>query len=223
MVGQSHPDIEYIIIDGGSTDDTLQVINQYRSQIHVLVSEPDQGIYDAMNKGISLATGEIVGTLNADDFFATPEVLSSVAQAFLNNNTEIVYGNLNYVNPAGKIIRKWSSGQWGKNSFNWGFMPPHPTFYCKRYLFKKLGFYQLEYGSAGDYELMVRFMHKHLVKSFHLDKVMVNMQTGGVSNKNLTNRVKAWKFDLKAMRKNGILFPVVTIMLKPLRKIFQFV
>ncbi|MEO3404332.1 glycosyltransferase family 2 protein [Mucilaginibacter sp. CAU 1740] len=223
LIGQNYPDIEYIIIDGGSTDGTLQIINQYRSHIHILVSEPDKGIYDAMSKGISLATGEIVGTLNADDFFSQPDVLSSVAQAFLNNDTEIVYGNLDYVNPSGKIIRKWRSTQCGKKSFNWGFMPPHPTFYCKRYLFKKLGFYQLEYGSAGDYELMVRFMYKYKVKSFYLDKVMVNMRVGGVSNKSFANRVKAWKFDLNAMRKNGIKFPVLAIILKPLRKIFQFI
>jgi glycosyltransferase involved in cell wall biosynthesis len=223
VIGQNYPDIEYIIVDGGSTDNTLQIINQYRPQIHVLVSEPDQGIYDAMNKGIALATGEIVGTLNADDFFNGLDVLSLVAQAFLNHDTDIVYGNLDYVNPAGKVIRKWSSGQCGKKSFNRGFMPPHPTFYCKRYLFKKLGFYELEYGSAGDYELMVRFMHKYRVKSFYLNKVMVKMQVGGVSNKNFINRVKAWQFDLKAMRKNGIMFPVVAIVLKPLRKIFQFV
>lgn len=223
VIGQNYHDVEYIIVDGGSTDSTLQIINQYRPHIHVLVSEPDQGIYDAMNRGIALATGEIVGTLNADDFFNGPDVLSSVAQVFSDQDTEIVYGNLEYVNPEGIVIRKWHSGQCGKTSFNWGFMPPHPTFYCKRYLFKKLGFYNLEYGSAGDYELMVRFMHKYRVKSYHLNKVMVKMQIGGVSNKNVMNRVKAWQFDLKAMRKNGIMFPVVAIVLKPLRKIFQFV
>jgi glycosyltransferase involved in cell wall biosynthesis len=223
VTGQNYPNIEYIIVDGGSTDSTLQIINQHRSQINVLVSEPDHGIYDAMNKGIALATGDIIGTLNADDFFTGPDVLSSVAQAFSNNYTEIVYGDLDYVNPEGKIIRKWHSGQCGKTSFNWGFMPPHPTFYCKRHLFKKLGFYQLQYGSAGDYELMVRFLHKYKVKSFHLNKVMVKMQLGGVSNKSLKNRVKAWKFDFKAMQVNQVRFPALALILKPLRKIFQFV
>jgi hypothetical protein len=101
-------------------------------------------------------------------------------------------------------------------------MPPHPTFYCKRILFEKHGFYSLEYGSAADYELMVRFMHKRNVRSFHLNKVMVKMQLGGVSNSNIMNRFKAWSFDLKAMRENNVFLPVLAVVLKPLRKIFQF-
>lgn len=222
VISQNYNNIEYIIIDGGSTDASLQIINQYKSHIQVLVSEPDQGIYDAMNKGIRLATGEIVGTLNADDFFADQEVISAVAQVFSANSVGIVYGNLDYINLAGKIIRKWKSRTCGKNSFQWGFMPPHPTFYCKRSLFEKYGFYSLEYGSAADYELMARLMHKWQVGGLHLNKVMVKMQVGGVSNSNLINRVKAWSFDFKAMRENSVFLPVLTIVLKPLRKIFQF-
>lgn len=160
--------------------------------------------------------------LNADDFFADQEVLSAVAQAFSNSDAGIVYGNLDYINSSGKIIRKWKSRSCGKNSFNRGFMPPHPTFYCKRILFDKYGFYSLEYGSAADYELMARFMHKWQVRSFHLNKVMVKMKLGGISNSNLKNRVKAWSFDLKAMRENNVLLPVLAVVLKPLRKIFQF-
>ncbi|SEO24254.1 Glycosyl transferase family 2 [Mucilaginibacter gossypiicola] len=222
VISQDYNNIEYIIIDGGSTDGSLQIINQYKSHIQVLVSEPDQGIYDAMNKGIRLATGEIVGTLNADDFFADQGVISEVAQAFSDNVADIIYGNLDYINSANKIIRKWKSHKCGKNSFNRGFMPPHPTFYCKRYLFEKHGFYSLDYGSAADYELMARFMHKWQISSLHLNKVMVNMQVGGVSNSNLINRIKAWSFDLKAMRENNVFLPVLAIVLKPLRKIFQF-
>jgi glycosyltransferase involved in cell wall biosynthesis len=169
-----------------------------------------------------LATGEIVGMLNADDFFADQEVMSAVEQAFSNSNAGIVYGNLDYINSAGKIIRKWESRTCGKNSFQWGFMPPHPTFYCKRNLFEKYGFYSLEYGSAADYEFMARLMHKWQVRSLYLNKVMVKMQVGGVSNSNLTNRIKAWSFDLKAMRENNVPLPVLAIVLKPMRKIFQF-
>jgi glycosyltransferase involved in cell wall biosynthesis len=222
VISQNYSNVEYIIIDGGSTDNSLQIINQYRSHIKVLVSERDQGIYDAMNKGIRLATGEVVGMLNADDFFAGQEVISAVGQAFSNSDAGIVYGNLDYINSADKVIRKWKSHTCGKNSFQWGFMPPHPTFYCKRDLFEKYGFYRLEYGSAGDYELMVRFMHKWKVRSLHLNNVMVKMQVGGVSNSNLINRVKAWWFDLKAMRENNVFLPVLAIVLKPMRKIFQF-
>lgn len=222
VISQKHPDIEYIVIDGGSTDNTLQIIDQYRSSINFFVSEPDKGIYDAINKGIKKATGQIVGTLNADDRLADDQVISAVAQAFTQQDIDAVYGNLNFVDMIGKITRKWVSKQCRANSFNRGFMPPHPTFYCKRDLFKKLGFYSLEYGSAADYELMVRFMHLHKINFFYINRIMVTMLTGGVSNKSFKNRLKAWGFDLKAMRNNGIMFPVLTLALKPIRKIFQY-
>jgi len=222
VIAQSYPNLEYIIVDGGSTDNTLRIISGYKNNIDILITEPDHGIYDAMNKGIRMASGNVTGTLNADDFFADQEVLSAVAQAFSSSDTEIIYGNLDYINSAGKITRKWKSHACGKNSFNRGFMPPHPTFYCKRILFDKYGFYSLEYGSAGDYELMARFLHKWQVRSFYLNKVMVKMQVGGISNSNLMNRFKAWSFDLKAMRKNNVFLPVLAIVLKPLRKISQF-
>jgi hypothetical protein len=175
-----------------------------------------------MNKGIKLATGQIIGTLNADDCLADADVLSAVALAFTGNNTEAVYGNILIVGPNGEIKRKWNSKQCSANSFNRGFMPPHPTFYCKRELFEKFGFYSLQYGSAADYELMLRFMHLHQIKKFYLNKVMVIMQGGGVSNSSLKNRFKAWGFDLKAMRQNNITFPVLTLALKPLRKVYQY-
>ena len=222
VVGQNYPDIEHIIIDGGSTDNTLQIIDRYRSAVSLIISEPDQGIYDAMNKGIKLATGQVVGTLNADDMLASSEVLSAVAQAFVQQDLGIVYGNLNVINLQGNITRKWASKQCVIKSFNWGFMPPHPTFYCKRELFGKLGFYSLEYGSAADYELMVRFMYRYRVSCYFLNKVLVNMLAGGVSNNSLKNRLNAWKFDLKAMRNNGLKLPVFALVLKPLRKVYQY-
>jgi glycosyltransferase involved in cell wall biosynthesis len=221
-INKNYPDIEYIIIDGGSTDNTLQIIDRYKSSINVFISEPDKGIYDAMNKGIKLSTGEVVGTLNADDQLAGNDVITSIVQAFKTADTDVVYGNLNIVNPTGDITRKWTSKQCRENSFNRGFMPPHPTFYCKRFLFVKLGFYSLEYGSAADYELMVRFMYRHKIKSHYLNKVMVIMLGGGVSNKNFKNRIKAWSFDLKAMQKNNIKFPLIALAMKPLRKLYQY-
>jgi glycosyltransferase involved in cell wall biosynthesis len=222
VIGQNYPHIEYIIVDGGSTDNTLQIIDQYRHVVSLIISEPDQGIYDAMNKGLKLATGQVVGTLNADDKLADSQVLSAIAQAFASSNADAVYGNLNFINQQGDITRKWVSSRCVINSFNWGFMPPHPTFYCRTTLFEKMGFYSLQYGSAADYELMVRFMYLYKIDCYYLNKVLVHMLTGGVSNKSLKNRLKAWGFDLKAMRKNHIKFPLLTLLLKPLRKVYQF-
>jgi len=223
VLRQKFNNVQYIIIDGNSTDNTLKIINQYKDKIDLIVSEPDKGIYDAMNKGIALATGDIIGTLNADDSYADDHVLSNVAEAFMDSGAGILYGDLDYIDPNGKVIRKWRSGRYKSGKFNWGWMPPHPTFFCRRELFEKLGMYSLDYGSAADYELMLRFIHANKKSVFYLDKVMVKMNIGGVSNKNLSNRVKALQFDLKAMRNNGILFPVITILLKPIRKIMQFI
>jgi glycosyltransferase involved in cell wall biosynthesis len=219
---QKFNNIEYIIIDGGSTDNTNQVIINYKEKIDFYVSEPDNGIYDAMNKGIAMATGDIIGTLNADDYYADENVLNNVADAFANQNINIVYGDLDYVDANGKVMRKWRSGAYKGGMFNWGWMPPHPTFYCRKKLFEELGVYSLEYGSAADYELMLRFIHINKASVLYINEVLVKMIIGGVSNKSLSNRVKALRFDLKAMRNNDILFPIITVLFKPLRKLIQF-
>jgi glycosyltransferase involved in cell wall biosynthesis len=222
VVRQKFNNIQYIVIDGGSTDDTLKVIHKYKHKIDHLISEKDNGIYDAMNKGLKLADGDIIGTLNADDFFAEDEILRDVEKAFVENKISILYGDLDFVDPTGRIVRKWRSGHYKNGMFNLGWMPPHPTFYCKKELFDKLGAYKLDYGSAADYELMLRFIHAYKANVYYLNKVMIKMFVGGVSNKSVTNRVKALLFDLKAMRNNDILFPFITIFLKPIRKIMQF-
>jgi glycosyltransferase involved in cell wall biosynthesis len=225
VIAQNYPNLEYIIIDGGSDDNTLAIINSYEQNeqcITVVVSEPDKGVYDAMNKGIQRATGEVLGTLNADDFFASENVLTTIGNVFAHNDIDILYGDLDYVDFNETIIRRWRTKSYIKGVFNWGWMPPHPTFYCKRSLFEKYGLYKLDYGTAADYELMLRFMHPTNANTFYLQKVLVKMQVGGLSNRSFQSRLKAWANDLKAMRKNGIMFPLLTLIMKPLRKIRQF-
>lgn len=222
VLRQQFLNLEYIIIDGGSKDGTVDIVEKYKDNLSFFVSEPDKGIYDAMNKGIALATGDIIGTLNADDYFADNEILNEIAGVFAKQDTDVLYGDMDYVDASGGIVRKWRSGEYRAGIFNRGWMPPHPTFYCKRGLFKELGAYSLEHGSAADYELMLRFMHLHNIKAGYLKRVMVKMVIGGVSNKNFLNRVKALNFDFKAMRQNGIAYPVITILMKPLRKVIQF-
>jgi glycosyltransferase involved in cell wall biosynthesis len=222
VINQTYKNIEYIIIDAVSTDKTGQVINKYKNYIHYYLSEPDKGIYDAMNKGINAATGNVIGMINADDYFADERVLQDVAEAFGAQEVPVVYGDIDYVDASDKIIRKWRSGKYSHGMFNRGWMPPHPTFYCKRELFDKFGYYSLDYGTAADYELMLRFMHQHQMPAHYLKKVMVKMKIGGVSNKNINNRVKGFLNDFRAMKKNGISMPLFTILLKPMRKIRQF-
>ncbi len=222
VLRQKFNNIQFIIIDGGSTDDTLKIINNYREHIQILISEPDNGIYDAMNKGIQLATGDIIGTLNADDYLADENVLNDVAMAFASHQIDILYADLDFIEPNGTVVRKWRSGDYKSGMFNGGWMPPHPTFYCKKELFEILGSYKLDYGSAADYELMLRFIHLNKKKVFYLERVIIKMFVGGVSNKSIGNRVKALGNDLKAMRNNDILFPIISLILKPLRKIMQF-
>ncbi len=220
---QSYPDIEYIIIDGKSTDNTLNIAAFY-DNISQLVSEKDQGMYDALNKGIALATGDVIGILNADDFLATDNVIANISNLFEINKAGVVYGDLWYVdkNDTDKVIRKWKSQPYKKGIFQMGWMPAHPTFYARRELFEKYGNYRLDMGSAADYELMLRFMHKFRVQSVYLPQVMVKMRAGGMSNHSIKARLKANQADLAAMKVNGLKYPRIAAFLKPLRKMPQF-
>ncbi|WP_256009588.1 glycosyltransferase family 2 protein [Desertivirga xinjiangensis] len=224
VMQQSYPNLEYIIVDGRSTDNTINIIKSYEHQINRFLSESDQGMYDALNKGINMATGDIVGLLNADDFFASPDVVSSIAEKISKTDADVLYGDLWYVDQQNtdRPLRKWRSKPYKHGMFQWGWMPAHPTFYAKRELFEKYGNYRLDLGSACDYELMIRFMHKYKLKSVYLPKLMVKMRAGGMSNSSLENRRKANEADLKAMKINGIKFPRLAAFLKPVRKIPQF-
>lgn len=223
VASQTHPDVEHLIIDGVSKDETLAVVSTF-PHVAKVISEPDKGIYDAMNKGIGLCTGEIVGILNSDDFYAGDWVLSSVAETFEKTGCDAVYADLQYVDQQNvqKVIRHWKAGAYKKNSFLWGWMPPHPTFFVRRTLYERLGDFSLELRTAADYELMLRFIHKYGVSVEYIPGVMVKMRDGGASNASFEGRLKANKADRKAWEKNGIRPYWFTLYLKPLRKLGQF-
>lgn len=233
--------VEHLLIDGGSQDGTLDIIKTYCAEsVHAsgsslrahYISEPDRGIYDAMNKGIKLAHGEIVGILNADDFYASPDVLAKVAKVFEDPEVEACYGDLCYVRPdAGRrgkpedgfaIVRYWKSGGYHARGFYRGWMPPHPTFFVRRSVYEKYGLFNLDLGSAADYEIMLRFVLRHGIKLAYIPDVLVQMRVGGVSNATVGNRLKANHNDRKAWEVNGLKPCLWTLLLKPMRKIPQW-
>ncbi len=224
VLSQTYPNIEYIIIDGKSTDKTLEIVNNQRDKITKVVSEEDNGIYDALNKGINLATGDIIGFLHSDDIFAHSNVIENVVKLFKETNTDAVYADLFYVDRknTNKIIRNWKSGEYKYGVFLNGWMPPHPTVYIKKEVYNKLGFFNLDFKTAADYELMLRFFHKHKINLTYLKEVTVKMRVGGQSNVTLKNRINANKEDRKAWKINNLKPRFYTLWLKPLRKIFQY-
>jgi glycosyltransferase involved in cell wall biosynthesis len=221
---QSYPDIEYIVVDGASTDKTINIINRYRDDIQVFVSEKDRGLYDALNKAIALATGDIVGILHSDDLFAHKDVIAHYVDRFLQSGAEGVYADLDYVDRknTARIRRKWRSGKYRHGMFKFGWMPPHPTFMVKRALYKHFGAFNTSLRSAADYELMLRFIHLHKIRLVYMPEVTIKMRAGGKSNATLQNRVNANREDRLAWKMNGLKAPFYTLYLKPLRKIFQF-
>lgn len=224
VINQNYPDIEYIIIDGLSRDNTLNIVNKYKDKIALVVSEKDHGIYDAIGKGIERATGDIVVALNSDDMYASNDVIAKVVDLFKSTNADAVYGDLNYVdrNNTNKVIRKWKSGTYKKGQFLKGWMPPHPTFFVRKHCYQKFGSFNLSLKSAADYELMLRFIHKHGIKISYLPVLIVNMRAGGQSNVSFKNRFKANREDRKAWEINGLKPGFFTLIRKPLSKIKQY-
>ena len=224
VIEQKYPHIEYIIIDGGSNDGTLDIIKGFKSDISVLVSEPDMGIYHALNKGIAMATGDCIGIMHSDDFFADDTILLKVANAYMENDIDILYGNLNYVdrNDTQKVVRRWRSENYNDKLLLRGWMPAHPTFYAKRNCYLAFGDYDLQFKSASDYDLMLRFLYKTPFKKYFLNIVMVKMRVGGTSNKTFRNRYIANREDYLALIKNKIPNPYIVTFFKPIRKIIQF-
>lgn len=224
VLGQSYPHIEYIIVDGLSTDGTAAIIDKYRSRIATAISEKDKGLYDALNKGISLATGDVIGLLHSDDFYIDDQVIGKYAALFEKEQAAAAYSDLYYVDKddTGRIVRRWKSGYYRPGAFLNGWMPPHPTFFVRKKIYERLGSFNLDFKSAADYELMLRFIEKHRISLSYLPEFTVKMRTGGKSNANVKNRVNANLEDRKAWEVNGLKPRFYTLYLKPLRKIVQF-
>ena len=220
---QSHSDIEHLIIDGQSKDETLDIVKGYsNSKIH-LRSEPDSGIYDALNKGIQYSSGEVVGFLHADDLFETNKILSKIAEVFSDPNIDAIYGDLIYVRKENihQVVRYWRAGNYKKNSFNRGWMLPHPTFYVRRTVYEKFGGFNTSYRISADYDSIVRLLGEGGVNVVYLPTVLVRMRLGGISNNSIFNVLRKSLEDLRIARANRV-GGVYTILLKNLSKLSQF-
>jgi len=224
VASQSYGPIEHLIIDGVSKDHTLEVVQTF-SHVSKVISEKDKGIYDAMNKGIALATGQIIGILNSDDFYANETVIEKVMKAFEDETVELVYGDLQYVHPkeVRQVVRTWKAGRLGPRSFHYGWMPPHPTVFVRKQIYERFGNFNLHLKTAADYELMLRFLLKHQVKSAYVQEVLVKMRTGGASNATIMSRIRANQQDKQAWTINGLKPNPLTLFFKPIRKINQFI
>jgi glycosyltransferase involved in cell wall biosynthesis len=225
VVSQDYSNIEYIIIDGASKDSTIEIVNEYRDRISLVVSEKDKGIYDAMNKGVLAATGDIIGILNSDDVYADQNVVSDIVKVFDESNADGVYADLQYVkrDALNEVTRYWKSGEYKEGLFARGWMPPHPTFFVRKEVYQQYGGYSLELRSAADYEFMLRVIHKNKINVGYLPRVITNMRVGGTSNVTLKNRWRANREDKRAWEMNGLKPRFYTLALKPISKIFQFI
>jgi glycosyltransferase len=224
VISQNYSDIEYIIVDGKSTDSTLEIVTKYNNKISKIISEKDEGLYFAINKGISVAKGDVIAILHADDFYTDEHVLSKVMNAFSEKNCETIYGDLQYVDRVNtnKIIRNWTSGEYSDGLFRKGWMPPHPAFFVKKSCYDKFGLFNTSLRSAADYEIMLRLLHRYKVSTYYIPKVLVKMRVGGKSNVSIANRVKANREDKKAWIINGLKPGLFTFIRKPLSKLSQF-
>ncbi len=205
-LSQSHDEVELVVIDGGSTDGTLEVLRGYAGRIAVLVSEPDRGIYDALNKGLRLASGEVVGFLHSDDLFADGDVLGRMVRVFADDQVDAVYGDLLYVrkDAAHQVVRTWCAGEFVPAKLGWGWMPPHPTLYVRRAVYEEIGGFDMSYRIAADYDWMLRFLARDKWRVGYIPEVLVKMRVGGASNRSLGNILRKSAEDYRALKANGV-------------------
>lgn len=206
---QTYSNLEYIIVDGASKDNTLDIIRAYEPQFQgrmKWISEPDRGLYDAMNKGICMATGDVVGILNSDDFFTSNDVLEKVAECFADNDVDAVYGDIHFVrsDDLNRCVRYYSSRIFRRGLMRLGFIPAHPSFYCRRECFEKYGCYKTDYKIAADFDLLLRFIYVHRIRIKYLPVDMVTMRLGGASTSGLKSRMTGMKEHLRSFRENGL-------------------
>lgn len=223
VASQTYQPVEHLIIDGGSNDESVAIAKKF-PHVSRIVSEKDKGIYDAMNKGIALATGDVIGILNSDDVYTDPDVLANIMALFRDETVDACYADLQYVRAdnLNKVTRTWRSGACSRYSFYWGWMPPHPTFFVRRSVYERIGNFNIELKSAADYELMLRAFIKYKLRVSYLPRIIVKMRTGGESNASLKNRIRANGEDRKAWKINNLKPWPFTLYLKPLRKLLQF-
>ena len=223
VASQTHADIEHLVIDGASRDATLQVVEQHRGRVTKVVSEPDRGIYDAMNKGVRLASGDLIGFLNADDVFADADCIASIVAEAQRSESDAIYGDLVYVreDDLTAVVRLWQSGGFRRDRLKFGWMPPHPTLYVRRDAMRALGGFNDSYRIAADYDFILRCLGRDGCKASYVPRVLVRMRTGGASNRSLRALWRKSAEDLSALRRSGV-GGVFTLACKNLRKLPQF-
>jgi len=223
VLSQTHNDIEYIVIDGKSTDKTFEIINEYKENIDIIVSEKDAGIYDALNKGIANATGDVVCFLHSDDIYEDEKVVEKVNNLFEKKDVDSVYGDLVYVKKEDimNVVRFWKSGEFTQKKLKNGWMPPHPTFFLKREVYENYGSFDTSFKIAADYDTVLRFLGVQKISTAYLPEVLIKMRLGGVSNNGVANLKKKIAEDIKALKKNNI-GGYHTIFMKNISKLPQF-
>jgi glycosyltransferase len=221
VASQSYGSIEHVIVDGGSKDNTLEICKSF-PHIDIIISEADKGVYDAFNKGLNLATGDIIGFLNADDVFFDNDSLLKISNAF-TDGVDIVYGNLDYIDESGKVIRNWISQPYKLGRVKKAWMPAHPTFYCRKEVYDRLGGYNDSFKIAGDFELCLRFLEVNEVPSFYINKKLVKMLVGGISNSGIKSKWTIYKEELRAFKINRISVNPVLFFLYKFKKLKQFI